>query len=46
MDPFFVSSRGRGAGFHTTTEYDELATFVPKAEALVRFLWGRRAEPP
>jgi glutamate carboxypeptidase len=33
----------RGAGFHTTTEYVELATFVPKAEALVRFLWGRRA---
>jgi glutamate carboxypeptidase len=33
----------RGAGFHTTSEYVELATFVPKAEALVRFLWGRRA---
>ncbi|MBC7973731.1 MAG: M20/M25/M40 family metallo-hydrolase, partial [Myxococcales bacterium] len=33
----------RGAGFHTTNEYVELATFVPKAEALVRFLWGRRA---
>lgn len=32
----------RGAGFHTTNEYVELATFVPKAEALVRFLWGRR----
>jgi len=31
----------RGAGFHTTTEYVELATFVPKAEALVRFLYGR-----
>ena len=31
----------RGAGFHTTTEYVELATFVPKAEALLRFLWGR-----
>ena len=31
----------RGAGFHTTTEYVELATFVPKAEALVRFLWAR-----
>ena len=31
----------RGAGFHTTTEYAELATFVPKAEALVRFLLGR-----
>lgn len=36
----------RGAGFHTTTEYVELATFVPKAEALVRFLWGRRAASP
>jgi glutamate carboxypeptidase len=33
----------RGAGFHTTNEYAELATFVPKAEALLRFLWGRRA---
>jgi glutamate carboxypeptidase len=33
----------RGAGFHTTTEYAELATFVPKAEALVRFLVGRLA---
>jgi len=31
----------RGAGFHTTTEYVELDTFVPKAEALVRFLYGR-----
>src|SRR6185436_13513442 len=31
----------RGAGFHTTTEYAELATFVPKAQALVRFLVGR-----
>jgi glutamate carboxypeptidase len=31
----------RGAGFHTTQEYVELATFVPKAEALVRFLWAR-----
>jgi glutamate carboxypeptidase len=35
----------RGAGFHTTSEYVELASFVPKAEALVRFLWGRRAAP-
>jgi glutamate carboxypeptidase len=35
----------RGAGFHTTHEYVELATFVPKAEALLRFLWGRRATP-
>jgi glutamate carboxypeptidase len=33
----------RGAGFHTSTEYVELATFVPKAEALVRFLCGRLA---
>jgi glutamate carboxypeptidase len=32
----------RGAGFHTTNEYVELATFAPKAEALLRFLWGRR----
>lgn len=32
----------RGAGFHTTHESVELATFVPKAEALLRFLWGRR----
>jgi glutamate carboxypeptidase len=32
----------RGAGFHTTTEYVEVATFLPKAEALLRFLWGRR----
>lgn len=31
----------RGAGFHTTTEYAELDTFLPKAEALLRFLWGR-----
>ncbi len=31
----------RGAGFHTTHEYVELATFVPKTEALARFLWGR-----
>jgi glutamate carboxypeptidase len=31
----------RGAGFHTTTEYVELATFTPKCEALVRFLLGR-----
>ena len=28
----------RGAGFHTTTEYVEVATFKPKAEALLRFL--------
>ncbi|HEY3807768.1 MAG TPA: M20 family metallopeptidase [Kofleriaceae bacterium] len=30
----------RGAGFHTTTEYVELATFAPKIRALVRFLVG------
>jgi len=34
----------RGAGFHTTTEYIELPTFGPKAEALLRFLWGRRSQ--
>ncbi|MBL8603640.1 MAG: M20/M25/M40 family metallo-hydrolase [Myxococcales bacterium] len=28
----------RGAGFHTVNEYAERASFVPKAEALVRFL--------
>lgn len=33
----------RGAGFHTSTEYVELDTFLPKAEALVRFLVGRLA---
>lgn len=33
----------RGLGFHTNTEYVELSTFVPKAEALVRFLVGRLA---
>jgi glutamate carboxypeptidase len=31
----------RGAGFHTTSEYVEIDTFVPKCEALVRFLVGR-----
>jgi glutamate carboxypeptidase len=31
----------RGAGFHTRHEYVELATFVPKAQALARFLFGR-----
>jgi glutamate carboxypeptidase len=31
----------RGAGFHTSNEYVELDTFVPKCEALVRFLVGR-----
>lgn len=33
----------RGAGFHTLNEYAELDTFVPKAQALARFLYGRRA---
>ena len=33
----------RGAGFHTTNEYVEVESFVPKAEALVRFLVGRLA---
>jgi glutamate carboxypeptidase len=32
----------RGAGFHTTTEYVELATFAPKIRALVRFLLADR----
>jgi glutamate carboxypeptidase len=32
----------RGDGFHTRNEYVETASFVPKAEALLRFLWGRR----
>ena len=31
----------RGAGFHTLGEYAEIATFLPKSEALLRFLWGR-----
>ena len=31
----------RGAGFHTTSEYVEVATFLPKAEALLRFLYAR-----
>ena len=33
----------RGAGFHTTTEYVDLDTFAPKAEALLRFLLGRKS---
>jgi glutamate carboxypeptidase len=32
----------RGAGFHTTHEHVELDSFGPKAEALARFLYGRR----
>ena len=31
----------RGSGFHTREELIEVATLVPKAEALVRFLCGR-----
>lgn len=33
----------RGKGFHTHDEQFELASFVPKAEALARFLAGRLA---
>lgn len=33
----------RGSGFHTKDELVELATLVPKAEALARFLLGRAA---
>jgi glutamate carboxypeptidase len=29
----------RGEGFHTTDEFLEVASIVPKAEALARFLW-------
>jgi len=31
----------RGGGFHTKDEHVELASFAPKAEALLRFLHGR-----
>jgi glutamate carboxypeptidase len=31
----------RGAGFHTKNEHIEVATLVPKAQAIVRFLVGR-----
>src|SRR5262249_54467224 len=31
----------RGRGFHTTDEYIERATLLPKTRALVRFLAGR-----
>lgn len=34
----------RGEGFHTTTEWVDLASLRPKAEALGRFLWQRAAE--
>jgi glutamate carboxypeptidase len=33
----------RGSGFHTREERIELGTLVPKAQALARFLAGRRA---
>lgn len=33
----------RGSGFHTRDEHIVRASLVPKAEALVRFLWGRAA---
>lgn len=33
----------RGEGFHTTSEWVDLTSFVPKAEALARFLWQRLA---
>ena len=32
----------RGGGFHTLDEFVELDSFAPKAEALLRFLWGRQ----
>ena len=35
----------RGRGFHTTSEYVELSSFLPKAEALLRFLGGRFVGP-
>jgi hypothetical protein len=35
----------RGAGFHTSDEYVELASFGPKAEALLRFLHARWLAP-
>jgi glutamate carboxypeptidase len=34
----------RGSGFHTHDEQIEIATLAPKAEAITRFLLGRRAE--
>lgn len=33
----------RGDGFHTTSEWVDLASLRPKAEALARFLWQRAA---
>jgi len=34
----------RGEGFHTPTEWVDLTSLRPKAEALARFLWQRAAE--
>ena len=34
----------RGAGFHTTTSTSSSRRSCPKAEALVRFLWGRLSQ--
>jgi glutamate carboxypeptidase len=31
----------RGDGFHSTSEWVDLSSFVPKAEALLRFAWRR-----
>jgi glutamate carboxypeptidase len=36
----------RGGGFHTVDEFIELDSFGPKAEALLRFLYGRRFPAP
>ncbi|HTV17818.1 MAG TPA: M20/M25/M40 family metallo-hydrolase [Polyangiaceae bacterium] len=33
----------RGEGFHTTTEWMDVTSLRPKAEALARFLWQRAA---
>jgi glutamate carboxypeptidase len=35
----------RGSGFHTKDELVEIASLLPKAEAIARFLWGRRSGP-
>lgn len=35
----------RGKGFHTPDEEVDLSSFVPKAQALVRFIAGRLAHP-
>ena len=36
----------RGEGFHTTGEWVDLSSFLPKAEALLRFLVARIAREP